>query len=78
LRRYIKKMKPTAYVINTARGGVIKQDDLIAALQNGVIAGAGLDVQDPEPPEEGSPLYKMDNVILTPHIGWKRQGLTLA
>lgn len=64
-------MKPSAYIINTARGPIIKEDDLIDALQSGKIAGAALDVQDPEPPEPNSPLYTMDNVILTPHIGWK-------
>lgn len=68
----LSKMKPTAYIINTARGAVIKEDDLIQALSDGVIAGAGLDVQDPEPPVADSPLYTLGNVILTPHIGWKR------
>jgi glycerate dehydrogenase len=69
----LKRMKPTAYLVNTARGPVINQDDLIAALTDGTIAGAGLDVQDPEPPVAGSPLYTLENVILTPHIGWKRE-----
>lgn len=64
-------MKPTAFIINTARGAIINETDLIEALQNGTIAGAALDVQDPEPPEPNSPLYDMENVILTPHIGWK-------
>ena len=68
----LKRMKPSAYIINTSRGPVINQDDLISALTDGTIAGAGLDVQDPEPPVEGSPLYSLENVILTPHIGWKR------
>jgi glycerate dehydrogenase len=64
-------MKPTAFIINTSRGPIIKEIDLIEALQNGIIAGAALDVQDPEPPELNNPLFTMDNVILTPHIGWK-------
>ncbi|MCM0760848.1 D-2-hydroxyacid dehydrogenase [Sporomusa sphaeroides DSM 2875] len=64
-------MKPSAFVINTSRGALIKETDLIAALQAGKIAGAALDVQDPEPPELTNPLFDMDNVILTPHIGWK-------
>eukprot|EP00928_Gymnodinium_smaydae_P010874 TRINITY_DN14098_c0_g1_i1.p1 TRINITY_DN14098_c0_g1~~TRINITY_DN14098_c0_g1_i1.p1 ORF type:complete len:374 (+),score=65.74 TRINITY_DN14098_c0_g1_i1:64-1185(+) len=68
----LKKMKPTAYLINTARGPVIKEDDLIEVLKANGIAGAGLDVQDVEPPPDRSPLYTMENVILTPHIGWKR------
>ena len=64
-------MKPTAYVINTARGALIDEAALIRALQNGTIAGAGLDVQEAEPPLENSPLYTMENVIITPHMGWK-------
>lgn len=64
-------MKPSAFIINTSRGALIKEADLIEALQNGKIAGAALDVQDPEPPDMNNPLFSMDNVILTPHIGWK-------
>jgi glycerate dehydrogenase len=67
----LKLMKSTAYIINTSRGPIIKETDLIKALESGVIAGAGLDVQDPEPPELNNPMFAMDNVILTPHIGWK-------
>jgi glycerate dehydrogenase len=66
------KMKKTAYLINTARGGVVCEEDLVDALKKGTIAGAGLDVQETEPPPEDSPLYTLPNVILTPHIGWKR------
>ncbi len=65
-------MKPTAYIVNTARGPIIKEVDLIEALQNGKIAGAALDVQEQEPPELNNPLFTMDNVIMTPHIGWRR------
>lgn len=64
-------MKPTAFIINTARGPIINEADLIEALRNQKLAGAALDVQDPEPPELDNPLFKMDNVLLTPHIGWK-------
>ncbi len=64
-------MKPSAFIINTARGALIDEKALIEALKNGTIAGAGLDVQKNEPPEENNPLYIMDNVILTPHMGWK-------
>jgi len=68
----LKLMKPSAYIINTSRGSIIKETDLIEALQNGKIAGAALDVQDPEPPQPTNPLFEMDNVIVTPHIGWRR------
>mmetsp|Transcript_49765 Transcript_49765/g.158981 ORF Transcript_49765/g.158981 Transcript_49765/m.158981 type:complete len:98 (+) Transcript_49765:898-1191(+) len=68
-------MKPTAYLINTARGAICKQDELIAELKAGTIAGAGLDVQEVEPPPLDSPFYslaELPNVIITPHIGWQR------
>ncbi len=64
-------MKPTAYLINTARGALVDEKALIDALQNNVIAGAGLDVQEVEPLDDASPLYTMDNVIITPHMGWR-------
>ncbi len=67
----LKQMKPSAFIINTSRGAIIHERDLIDALQAGTIAGAALDVQDPEPPELNNPLFEMKNVILTPHIGWK-------
>ena len=68
----LELMKPSAFIINTSRGQIIKEIDLIEALQDGKIAGAALDVQDPEPPECTNPLFYMENVILTPHIGWRR------
>lgn len=66
-----RRMKRTAYFFNAGRGGTVKQQDLIAALANGLIAGAGLDVTDPEPLPADSPLWAMPNVILTAHYsGW--------
>lgn len=62
------KMKPTAFFINTSRGEVVVEEGLLRALQEKRIAGAGLDVRQEEPPPEG-PLSRMDNVVLTPHIG---------
>jgi phosphoglycerate dehydrogenase-like enzyme len=61
-------MKPSAYLINSARGPVVDQAALIRALQEGWIAGAGLDVYDPEPLPKDSPLLAMDNVVLSPHM----------
>lgn len=62
-------MKPTAYLINTCRGKVVKEQDLIEALKEGRIMGAGLDVLDTEPPAADNPLLKMENVFITSHMG---------
>lgn len=62
-------MKPTACIINTSRGGVINEPDLIEVLQNGSILGAGLDTFAVEPLSQDSPLLKLDNVVTTPHCG---------
>ena len=67
----IGKMKPSAVIINTGRGPLINEAELCEALAAKRIAGAGLDVQEVEPPAEDSPLYTLDNVIITPHMGWK-------
>ena len=67
----IAKMKSSAVIINTGRGALINEADLCEALVAKRIAGVGLDVQEVEPPVEDSPLYTLDNVIITPHMGWK-------
>ena len=66
--RELNLMKPAAYLINTCRGPVIDEAALTTALTNNTIAGAGLDVFDQEPPPADNPLFKLDNVILTPHL----------
>lgn len=63
-------MKKTAVLINTARGPMINVPELKTALENGVIAGAGIDVYDKEPPTSDYPLMGMDKVVLTPHLAW--------
>lgn len=61
-------MKSSAYLINISRGLIVKQDELVTALEQGLIKGAGLDVFDHEPLSETSPLWDMENVIITPHL----------
>ncbi len=65
-KSYLSLMKPTALLINTARGAIIKEDELYDALKNRAIAGAGIDVFETEPPMD-SPLLDLDNVVLSPH-----------
>ncbi len=68
-------MKPTAFFINVGRGGTVITADLVTALETGRIAGAGLDVTDPEPLPEGHPLWKAPNLIITPHFAaWSDMG----
>jgi phosphoglycerate dehydrogenase-like enzyme len=68
--RELRLMKPTAYIVNTARGPIIDETALIAALEAGTIAGAGLDVFEQEPLPAGHPLRGLNNTIVTPHIGY--------
>lgn len=67
---FLSRMKPTAFLINTSRGPLINEHDLVEALQKGEIAGAGLDVLSEEPPRSGNPLIGVKNCIITPHIAW--------
>ena len=70
-RDTLSKMKKSAYLINTARGGLIDDEDLANALNEGIIAGAALDVLTIEPPDDSQPLLKANNCLITPHIAWR-------
>lgn len=69
----LSAMKPTAYLINTARGSIVDEKALIEVLTNNKIAGAGLDVFEEEPIQQNNPLLALENVILTPHIAFKTE-----
>jgi phosphoglycerate dehydrogenase-like enzyme len=75
-RDFFRGMKKSAYFINIGRGRSVVTADMIAALEAGELAGAGLDVVDPEPLPPDSPLWKMDNVIITPHVAAGSELLT--
>ncbi|MEK9692412.1 MAG: D-2-hydroxyacid dehydrogenase family protein [Rhodospirillaceae bacterium] len=66
----LSKMKSTAYIVNTSRGPIIDEDALVSALEHGVIAGAGIDVFSVEPLPERHPLRNLENLIVTPHLGY--------
>ncbi|MET3699856.1 D-3-phosphoglycerate dehydrogenase [Bacillus oleivorans] len=69
-KEHFKLMKKTSILINTSRGKVVNEADLIWALENGEIGGAGLDVFEKEPIAPDNPFLTLENVVLTPHIGW--------
>lgn len=69
----LSMMKPTAFLINTSRGPVVDEQALAYALQNKLIAGAGVDVLTQEPPKDGSPLLSLPNCFITPHLAWATQ-----
>ena len=72
--RHFALMKPSAYFINTARGPIVQHDALVAALREGRIAGAGIDVFPAEPPPKDDPLFALENVIVTPHaLAWTEE-----
>jgi len=67
-------MKKSAHFINIARGGLVDSQAMLDALKKGAIAGAGMDVTDPEPLPDSSPLWSMPNVVISPHIGGQSAG----
>lgn len=69
----LRRMKPSAWLVNVARGKLVREADLVAALADGTIAGAALDVVEHEPLDQASPLWAMANVLITPHVGGFRE-----
>ena len=69
----LELMEPHAWIVNVARGRHIVTDDLVTALRDGVIGGAGLEVTDPEPLPDDHPLWTLENCVITPHTGTTRE-----
>ncbi len=69
----LAKMKPTSFLVNTARGGIVDSDALYRAVESGQIAGAALDVVDVEPPPEDHPMHRTDRILVTAHVAWYSQ-----
>jgi D-3-phosphoglycerate dehydrogenase len=68
-REQLQRMKPTAFLVNLGRGELVERDALLEALRERRIAGAGIDVYWQEPPDPADPLFSLDNVVATPHLG---------
>ena len=68
-KEHFQKMKPNTIIINTSHGGIIKESDLVWALENNVINGVGLDVLEEEPPSLENPIFKFSKVVITCHVG---------
>ena len=67
--QFLKKMKKTAFLINTSRGKVVNEKDLVTALKQKIIAGAGIDVFETEPIKKNHPFMKLENLVMSPHVG---------